>query len=183
MANNAEFEEIAFLLLKGHLPNSQELNSYKTKLKKLREIPSELKSVLEQIPSNSHPMDVMRTGCSMLGCLETEESFSEEDDKIDRMLALFPSIISYWYRYSHDKVRIDTVTDDDTIGAHFLRLVHDEKPSDLYTKVMNVSLILYAEHEFNASTFAARVCASTLSDLHSCITAAIGTLRLSLIHI
>ena len=177
LANNAEFEEIAFLLLKGHLPNSQELNSYKTKLKKLREIPSELKSVLEQIPSNSHPMDVMRTGCSMLGCLETEESFSEEDDKIDRMLALFPSIISYWYRYSHDKVRIDTVTDDDTIGAHFLRLVHDEKPSDLYTKVMNVSLILYAEHEFNASTFAARVCASTLSDLHSCITAAIGTLR------
>ena len=177
LANNAEFEEIAFLLLKGHLPNSQELNSYKTKLMKLREIPSELKSVLEQIPSNSHPMDVMRTGCSMLGCLETEESFSEEDDKIDRMLALFPSIISYWYRYSHDKVRIDTVTDDDTIGAHFLRLLHDEKPSDLYTKVMNVSLILYAEHEFNASTFAARVCASTLSDLHSCITAAIGTLR------
>ena len=177
LANNAEFEEIAFLLLKGHLPNSQELNSYKTKLMKLREIPSELKSVLEQIPSNSHPMDVMRTGCSMLGCLETEESFSEEDDKIDRILALFPSIISYWYRYSHDKVRIDTVTDDDTIGAHFLRLVHDEKPSDLYTKVMNVSLILYAEHEFNASTFAARVCASTLSDLHSCITAAIGTLR------
>ena len=177
LANNAEFEEIAFLLLKGHLPNSQELNSYKTKLKKLREIPSELKSVLEQIPSNSHPMDVMRTGCSMLGCLETEESFSEEDDKIDRMLALFPSIISYWYRYSHDKVRIDTVTDDDTIGAHFLRLLHDKKPSDLYTKVMNVSLILYAEHEFNASTFAARVCASTLSDLHSCITAAIGTLR------
>tara|TARA_B100000482_G_scaffold82743_1_gene59111 strand:- start:570 stop:1322 length:753 start_codon:yes stop_codon:yes gene_type:complete len=93
------------------------------------------------------------------------------------MLALFPSIISYWYRYSHDKVKIDTVTDDDTIGAHFLRLLHDEKPSDLYTKVMNVSLILYAEHEFNASTFAARVCASTLSDLHSCITAAIGTLR------
>ena len=177
LANNAEFEEIAFLLLKGHLPNSQELNSYKTKLKKLREIPSELKSVLEQIPSNSHPMDVMRTGCSMLGCLETEESFSEEDDKIDRMLALFPSIISYWYRYSHDKVKIDTVTDDDTIGSHFLRLLHDERPSDLYTKVMNVSLILYAEHEFNASTFAARVCASTLSDVHSCITAAIGTLR------
>ena len=177
LAENAEFEEIAFLLLKGHLPNKTELSDYKNKLKQLRKLPQELKSVLEQIPSNSHPMDVMRTGCSMLGCLETEEKFEEEDDKIDRMLALFPSIITYWYKFSHEGLCINTATDDDTIGSHFLHLLHDEKPSELHIKVMNVSLILYAEHEFNASTFAARVCASTLSDVHSCITAAIGTLR------
>ena len=177
LAENAEFEEIAFLLLKGHLPNLQELNNYKSKLKKLRNLPEEVKKVLEQIPSNSHPMDVMRTGCSILGCIETEENFSQEDDKIDRMLALFPSIITYWYKFSHENKKINTETDDDTIGSHFLSLLHGEKPSSLYTKVMNVSLILYAEHEFNASTFAARVCASTLSDIHSCITAAIGTLR------
>ena len=177
LAENAEFEEIAFLLLKGHLPNKTELSDYKNKLKQLRKLPQELKSVLEQIPSNSHPMDVMRTGCSMLGCLETEEKFEEEDDKIDRMLALFPSIITYWYKFSHEGLCINTATDDDTIGSHFLHLLHDEKPSELHIKVMNVSLILYAEHEFNASTFAARVCASTLSDIHSCITSAIGTLR------
>ena len=177
LADNAEFEEVAFLLLKGHLPNKTELSNYKNKLKQLRKLPQELKSVLEKIPSNSHPMDVMRTGCSMLGCLETEEKFEDEDDKIDRMLALFPSIITYWYKFSHESLRIDTVTDDDTIGSHFLNLLHEKKPSELHTKVMNVSLILYAEHEFNASTFAARVCASTLSDIHSCITAAIGTLR------
>jgi 2-methylcitrate synthase len=177
LAENAEFEEIAFLLLKGHLPNLQELNNYKSKLKKLRNLPEEVKKVLEQIPSNSHPMDVMRTGCSILGCIETETNFSQEDDKIDRMLALFPSIITYWYKFSHENKKINTETDDDTIGSHFLSLLHGEKPSSLYTKVMNVSLILYAEHEFNASTFAARVCASTLSDIHSCITAAIGTLR------
>ncbi len=177
LADNAEFEEVAFLLLKGHLPNKTELSNYKNKLKQLRKLPQELKSVLEEIPSNSHPMDVMRTGCSMLGCLETEEKFEEEDDKIDRMLALFPSIITYWYKFSHESLRIDTVTDDETIGSHFLNLLHEKKPSELFTKVMNVSLILYAEHEFNASTFAARVCASTLSDIHSCITAAIGTLR------
>ena len=177
LAENAEFEEIAFLLLKGYLPNLNELSDYKLKLKKLRDLPQSLKTALEEIPPGSHPMDVMRTGCSMLGCLETEMNFSEEDGKIERMLALFPSIISYWYRFSHDNVRIDTLTDDDNIGSHFLNLLHDRKPSELHSKVMNVSLILYAEHEFNASTFAARVCASTLSDIHSCITAAIGTLR------
>ena len=177
LAENAEFEEIAFLLLKGYLPNLNELSDYKLKLKKLRDLPQSLKTALEEIPPGSHPMDVMRTGCSMLGCLETEMNFSEEDGKIERMLALFPSIISYWYRFSHDNVRIDTLTDDNNIGSHFLNLLHDRKPSELHSKVMNVSLILYAEHEFNASTFAARVCASTLSDIHSCITAAIGTLR------
>ena len=177
LAENAEFEEIAFLLLKGYLPNLNELSDYKLKLKILRDLPQSLKTALEEIPPDSHPMDVMRTGCSMLGCLETEMNFSEEDEKIERMLALFPSIISYWYRFSHDNVRIDTLTDDNNIGSHFLNLLHDKKPSELHSKVMNVSLILYAEHEFNASTFAARVCASTLSDIHSCITAAIGTLR------
>ena len=177
LAENAEFEEIAFLLLKGYLPNLNELSDYKLKLKILRDLPQSLKTALEEIPPGSHPMDVMRTGCSMLGCLETEMNFSEEDEKIERMLALFPSIISYWYRFSHDNVRIDTLTDDNNIGSHFLNLLHDKKPSELHSKVMNVSLILYAEHEFNASTFAARVCASTLSDIHSCITAAIGTLR------
>ena len=177
LAENAEFEEIAFLLLKGHLPNLQELNNYKSKLKKLRNLPEEVKKVLEQIPSNSHPMDVMRTGCSILGCIETEANFSQEDDKIDRMLAIFPSIITYWYKFSHENKKINTETDDDTIGSHFLSLLHGEKPSSLYTKVMNVSLILYAEHEFNASTFTARVCASTMSDIHSCVVAAIGSLR------
>ena len=133
LAENAEFEEIAFLLLKGHLPNLQELNNYKSKLKKLRNLPEEVKKVLEQIPSNSHPMDVMRTGCSILGCIETEANFSQEDDKIDRMLALFPSIITYWYKFSHENKKINTETDDDTIGSHFLSLLHGEKPSSLYT--------------------------------------------------
>ena len=165
------------ILLLRAFTNLQELNNYKSKLKKLRNLPEEVKKVLEQIPSNSHPMDVMRTGCSILGCIETEANFSHEDDKIDRILALFPSIITYWYKFNHENKKINTETDDDTIGSHFLSLLHGEKPSSLYTKVMNVSLILYAEHEFNASTFAARVCASTLSDIHSCITAAIGTLR------
>jgi 2-methylcitrate synthase len=122
-------------------------------------------------------MDVMRTGCSMLGNLETETDFSQQDDKIDRMLALFPAIITYWYRFAHEGVRIDTASDVDSIGGHFLELLHGKKPSELHERVMNVSLILYAEHEFNASTFTARVCASTLSDIHSCVTGAIGTLR------
>ena len=122
LANNAEFEEIAFLLLKGYLPTSKELKDYKTKLKKNRELPQELKDVLEQIPSNSHPMDVMRTGCSMLGCIETEKDFLEEDNKIDRMLALFPSIITYWYRFSHDNVRINTVTDDERFKSSLFAL-------------------------------------------------------------
>ena len=177
LADNAEFEEVAFLLLYGHLPNKEELKVYKSRLKKLRILPDSLKKVLEEIPAHSHPMDVMRTGCSHLGCLETENSFEEQDDRIDRMLALFPSIITYWYRFSHDKIKIETSTDDTSIGAHFLHLLNGKEVSKLHEKVMNVSLILYAEHEFNASTFASRVCASTLSDIHSCIAAAIGTLR------
>jgi 2-methylcitrate synthase len=177
LAEKAQCEEIAYLLLRGKLPNRQELDAYKKKLQSLRGLPAALKTVLEQIPKDAHPMDVMRTGCSMLGNLETEEDFSEQDDKIDRMLAVFPSIITYWYRFAHEGVRIETESDVDSIGGHFLELLHGKKPSELHEKVMNVSLILYAEHEFNASTFTARVCASTLSDIHSCVTGAIGSLR------
>ncbi len=177
LAEKAQFEEVAHLLLYGSLPTQAELDAYKNRLKGMRTLPAELKSVLELIPSSAHPMDVMRTGCSMLGNLETEIAFSEQVDRIDRMLALFPSIITYWYRYSHEGVRIDTATDDDSIGGHFLHCLLEEKPSELHEQVMNVSLILYAEHEFNASTFTGRVCASTLSDVHSAVTGAIGSLR------
>ena len=177
LADKCIFEEVAYLLLYGNLPTQSELDAYQTKLKGLRGLPQALKDVLERIPADAHPMDVLRTGCSMLGNLEMETDFSQENDKTDRMLAVFPSIINYWYRFTHDNVRIETETDDDTIGGHFLHLLKGEKPNELHTKVMNVSLILYAEHEFNASTFTARVCASTLSDIHSCITGAIGSLR------
>ncbi|EJB8443361.1 2-methylcitrate synthase [Vibrio parahaemolyticus] len=178
LANNAQFEEVAHLLLRGHLPNQQELDAYKTHLLNLRGLPTELKQALELIPASAHPMDVMRTGCSVLGNLEQEMSFDEQLQATERMLALFPAIICYWYRFSHDGVRIDTEDQtEDCIGGYFLRLLTDKEPSALHKQVMHCSLILYAEHEFNASTFAARVCASTLSDIHSCITAAIGTLR------
>ncbi|NOH79994.1 2-methylcitrate synthase [Vibrio sp. RE86] len=178
LANNAQFEEVAHLLLRGHLPNQQELDAYKTRLISLRGLPQELKQALELIPATAHPMDVMRTGCSVLGNLEQETNFDQQLDSTERMLALFPAIICYWYRYSHDGVRIDTDDQSENcIGGYFLKLLTDKAPSEMHKKVMHCSLILYAEHEFNASTFAARVCASTLSDLHSCITAAIGTLR------
>lgn len=177
LAEKCIFEEVAYLLLYGKLPNQQELDHYKQKLKRLRGIPQALKDVLELIPSTAHPMDVLRTGCSMLGNLETETDFSQQNDKADRMLAVFPSILNYWYRFSHDGVKIETETDDETIGGHFLHLLNGKKPNALHEQVMNVSLILYAEHEFNASTFTSRVCASTLSDIHSCITGAIGSLR------
>ncbi len=177
LADKCIFEEVAYLLLYGNLPTQSELDAYQAKLKTLRGLPQALKDVLERIPAEAHPMDVLRTGCSMLGNLETETDFEQENDKTDRMLAVFPSIINYWYRFTHDNVQIETETDDDTIGGHFLHLLKGEKPNELHTKVMNISLILYAEHEFNASTFTARVCASTLSDIHSCITGAIGSLR------
>ncbi len=178
LANNAQFEEVAHLLLRGHLPTQAELDEYKTRLISLRGLPSELKQALELIPASAHPMDVMRTGCSVLGNLEQEMSFDEQLDATERMLALFPAIICYWYRFSHDGVRIDTDDHSETcIGGYFLKMLTDKEPTEIHKQVMHCSLILYAEHEFNASTFAARVCASTLSDLHSCITAAIGTLR------
>ena len=178
LANHAQFEEVAHLLLVGHLPNQAELDAYKTRLIGLRGLPDALKQALELIPAEAHPMDVMRTGCSVLGNLEQEMDFSEQQAATERMLALFPAIICYWYRFSHDGVRVDTFDQtEDSIGGYFLKLLTDKAPSELHKKVMHCSLILYAEHEFNASTFTARVCASTLSDIHSCVTAAIGSLR------
>ena len=177
LADNVSFEECAYLLFHGELPTQAQLDAYVKRLQGMRDLPDALKRVLEQIPGDAHPMDVMRTGCSMLGTLETEQDFSEQQNIADRLLAAFPSIITYWYRYSHDGVRIEPVTDDASIGGHFLQLLHGKPASELHATVMNTSLILYAEHEFNASTFTARVCASTLSDMHSCISGAIGSLR------
>lgn len=177
LAEKAQFEEVSYLLAYGKLPNQSELDAYKAKLKTLRALPEPLKVVLEQIPADAHPMDVMRTGISMLGNLETENDFSEQTDHIDRMMAVFPGIINYWYNFSHNGKRINVETDADSIAEQFLWTLHDKKPEPLHVKVMHASLILYAEHEFNASTFTARVCASTLSDIHSCVTAAIGSLR------
>ena len=177
LAEKAKFEEVAYLLLYGKLPNQNELEAYLKEQKSFRELPEALKEVLERIPPSAHPMDVMRTGVSMLGNLEPEFSFEQQDRIADRLLAVLPSIICYWYRFSHQGKRITTDLDESSIGAHFLHMLSGEKPNVLFEQVMNVSLILYAEHEFNASTFTARVCASTLSDMHSCITAAIGSLR------
>jgi len=177
LAETCVFEEVAHLILKGALPTQTELDAYRTTLKGLRGLPQALKDVLERIPADAHPMDVLRTGCSFLGNLETETDFDQQEAATDRLLAVFPSIICYWYRFSHDGVKVETETDDESIGGHFLHMLRGEKPNELHERVMNVSLILYAEHEFNASTFTARVCASTLSDIHSCVTAAIGSLR------
>lgn len=177
LAANAKFEEVAYMLLYGELPTQDVLTAYETRLTGMRNLPEALKKVLEAIPKETHPMDVMRTGCSMLGNLEPETSFDEQHQAADRLLASLPAIICYWYRFSHDGVRISTDTGEETIGGHFLKMLSDESPSDLHRAVMNASLILYAEHEFNASTFTARVCAATLSDMYSCITGAIGSLR------
>ncbi|MCC4237126.1 2-methylcitrate synthase [Vibrio anguillarum] len=178
LANHAQFEEVAHLLLIGHLPNQSELDQYKTRLMGLRGLPQPLKAALELLPASTHPMDVMRTGCSVLGNLETEHSFAEQLSATERMLALFPAIICYWYRFSHQGIRIETEDQSEAcIGGYFLKMLTGKAPSELHKQVMHCSLILYAEHEFNASTFAARVCASTLSDIHSCVTGAIGTLR------
>jgi 2-methylcitrate synthase len=177
LAEQASFEEVAHLLLHGDLPTRKQLQAYRTKLKGLRSLPTALKQTLERIPATSHPMDVMRTGCSMLGNLEPEGSFDRQDQVADRLLAALPSILVYWYRYSHDGVRIKTATRDPSIAGHLLHMLRGEPPDEDVRRAMDVSLILYAEHEFNASTFACRVCAATLSDLYSCITAGIGTLR------
>ena len=177
LAAEAHFEEVAYLLLYGELPTATELAAYMGKLRTLRDLPQALKEVLERIPADAHPMDVMRTGCSFLGNIEPEGDFSRQHEATDRLLAAFPAIMCYWYRFSHEGKRIDCVTEEASIGGHFLHLLHGKAPSALHRKVMDVSLILYAEHEFNASTFTARVCASTLSVLFSCVTAAIGSLR------
>ena len=177
LAENTCFEEVAYLIFHGHLPNQQELDAYRNLLMTNRELPSTLLEVLERIPASAHPMDVMRTGCSMLGNLEPEGDFENQQRTADRLLGALPGIINYWYRFSHDGVRIETATDEPSLAAHFLRTLTDESPNELHQQVMDTSLILYAEHEFNASTFTARVCASTLSDMHSCVTGAIGSLR------
>lgn len=178
LAASTTFEEVAYLILYGELPNSTELDQYRAKLRSLRGLPDELVATLEKIPRTAHPMDVMRTGCSMLGNLEAEGEFENQQEVADRLLAVFPSIINYWYRYSHEGVRIDVETDTNSIAGHFLAtLLGGDDIDPMFQRVMDVSLILYAEHEFNASTFTARVCASTLSDMHSCVTGAIGSLR------
>jgi len=180
LAKYATFEEVAYLLIHGELPNKVQLSAYHQKLKTLRGLPTALKTVLENIPASAHPMDVMRTGCSMLGTLEPEALDRNIDDaKLlgDRLIACFGSILIYWYHFSHNHKRIEVETDDDSIAAHFLQLLHGKTPSELHVRAMNTSLVLYAEHEFNASTFTGRVIAGTLSDMYSCITGAIGALR------
>lgn len=177
LAAKASFEEVAYLLHYGKLPTESELASYTTRLIELRYLPEALKSVLKLIPKNTHPMDVLRTGCSMLGTLEPEESFEQQYKIADRLLAIFPGMLCYWYAYHFQSKEISGESDDPTVGGHFLELLHGRLPTKIEKDMMNVSLILYAEHEFNASTFAARVTAGTLSDFYSAITSAIGTLR------
>lgn len=180
IADQCEFEEIAYLLLYGKLPNAAELQNYKAKLLQLRGLPAVVRSVLEQVPAGAHPMDVMRTGCSALGAALPEKedhNLAGARDIADRMIASFGSMLLYWYHYSHNGRRIETQTEDDSIGGHFLHLLHGRPGKALWVKAMHTSLILYAEHEFNASTFAARVVAGTGADMHSAITGAIGALR------
>lgn len=180
LAKNAEFEEVAYLLLRGELPTTQALAAYKKKLKKLRGLPAPLKAVLEQVPAAAHPMDVLRTGCSVLGTLLPEKDDHNENgalDIADRLIASFGSMLVYWYHFSHNGRRIEVETDDESIGGHFLHILHGKAPSDLHVRAMHTSLILYAEHEFNASTFTSRVISGTNSDIYSAITGAIGALR------
>lgn len=180
VADACEFEEIAYLLVHGKLPTAAELRGYKAKLKMLRGLPQAVKLALEALPAGSHPMDVMRTGVSALGCALPEKddhNVAGARDIADRLMASFGSMLLYWYHYSQNGKRIDTETDDDSIGGHFLHLLHGHKPSSEWVQAMHTSLILYAEHEFNASTFTARVIAGTGSDMHSAITGAIGALR------
>lgn len=180
LAEHCEFEEVAHLLIHGKLPTRDELAAYKTKLKALRGLPANVRTVLEALPAASHPMDVMRTGVSALGCTLPEKeghTVSGARDIADKLLASLSSILLYWYHYSHNGERIQPETDDDSIGGHFLHLLHGEKPSQSWEKAMHISLVLYAEHEFNASTFTSRVIAGTGSDMYSAIIGAIGALR------
>ena len=177
LADNASFEEVAYLLLHGKLPNRRELDDYIGKIKTLRGLPEELRKVLEMVPATAHPMDVLRTGVSFLGNIEPEGDFSNQADVADRLLACLPSIMMYWHRFHADGKRINTETDDNNIAAHLLHLLHDKPPSDLHRNCLSTTLILYAEHEFNASTFAGRVITGTLSDMHSAVVGAIGALR------
>ena len=177
LAAKATFEEVAFLLLYGHLPKREELDGYRKKQAPLRSLPASLKTVLEQLPAASHPMDVLRTGCSALGCLEPEGGHRDLLSASNRMLAVFPSILLYWYQYHNSGKRIETVTDDSSMAGHFLHLLRGQPADDMRVRALDVSFILYAEHEFNASTFATRVATSTLADYYSAICSGIGTLR------
>ncbi|MTB45323.1 2-methylcitrate synthase [Providencia sp. PROV188] len=180
LATQCEYEEVAYLLIHDKLPNRTELSAYKEKLKPLRGLPTNVKQTLESIPANTHPMDVIRTGVSMMGCVLPEKdvhTVAGAKDIADRLLASLGSILLYWYHFSHHGRRIETMTDDDSIGAHFLHLLHGKKPSPQWEKFMHIASILYAEHEFNASTFAARVIAGTGTDFYSAITGAIAALR------
>ena len=180
IAEACEFEEVAYLLVHGKLPNAAELLGYKAKLKALRGLPAVVQDVLQSLPAASHPMDVLRTGASALGCAlpeKDEHGIAGARDIADRLIASFGSMLCYWYHFSHNGRVIDVETDDDTVGGHFLHLLHGTAPRASWVRAMHTSLILYAEHEFNASTFAARVIAGTGSDLHSCIAGAIGALR------
>ena len=180
LADNACFEEVAYLLLHGNLPTQTQLDDYVESIKANRGLPDSLKTVLEMVPADAHPMDVLRTGVSFLGNVEPEGDFSNQSKVANRLLACLPSMLLYWHRFHTDGVRIDTNTDDDSISGHFLHMLHDEPPKELHRKSLDTTLILYAEHEFNASTFAGRVITGTLSDMHSAVTGAIGALRGSL---
>lgn len=177
LAEHASFEEVAFLLIHGKLPTQQQLDNYQKKLISMRDLPGALKNILECIPATAHPMDVLRTGVSALGTLEPETNFSQQQDIANRLIASLPSMLMYWYQFSHHGKSIALQTDSHTIAGHFLWLLHGKQPEPEQERVVDTSLILYAEHEFNASTFSARVTASTLSDFYSAITSAIGTLR------
>ena len=179
-ADEAEFEEVAYLLVHEKLPTKSELATYKKKLQRMRGLPSPLKTALEQLPKSAHPMDVMRTGCSVLGTLEQEKPSHPIEgarDIADRLMASFGSMLLYWFHFQNSKKRIETETDDDSIGGHYLRLLHGKAPSQEWVRAMHTSLILYAEHEFNASTFTCRVITGTGSDMYSAITGGIGALR------
>jgi 2-methylcitrate synthase len=180
IANTCEFEEIAFLLVHGKLPTRSELDGYKLKLKSLRGLSAVVRAALETLPAAAHPMDVLRTGCSVLGCVLPEKddhNVAGAREIADQLIASFGSMLCYWYHYSHNGQRIHVETEDDSVGGHFLHLLHRRSASQSWVRAMHTSLILYAEHEFNASTFAARVIAGTGADMHSCITGAIGALR------
>ncbi len=180
LAEGAEFEEIAYLLIHGELPDRQTLQTYKQKLKSLRDLPDSVKNILKQLPASSHPMDIMRTAVSALGCVKEEKNISDLEEAkniIDKLLASLGSALLYWYHFSHHGNSIEVNTDDDSIGGHFLSLLHGKKAPPSWERAMQISLNLYAEHEFNASTFTARVITGTGSDIHSAVTGAIGALR------
>jgi 2-methylcitrate synthase len=180
LATTSEFEEIAHLLVHGKLPNRAELAAYKARLKALRGLPAAVKAALEQLPPSSHPMDVMRTGVSVLGCVKPEAADHNHPgarDIADKLMACLGSMLLYWYHWAYNGRRIEVETDDDSIGGHFLHLLHGQKPKDSWVRAMHTSLILYAEHEFNASTFTCRVVAGTGSDMYSAICGGIGALR------